>query len=227
MSYTTQQTLQDSTSRKEELHPKSIFALFLNQAVHNTENALKVVLKPKGKNLTGPIPDIVTSLTDKQFELFERNFFRFLVQNEPGSLSTGEIIAIKKKQFCQLFEVLNQLRNYFSHFYYSEKVYITDSSIVGYLENKFEEAKDALLKDYNEEDLKHLDRKEKEYTFFYPVGQDTNKWGFDSYNKALIFLASFFLDKCQCNLLMSKSRGFKKAFDKPSQATRDVFLIFI
>ena len=69
-----------------------------------------------------------------------------------------------------------------------------------------------------------LHEKAGAYIHYHLFEETQDKYKFEP--KAVVLLASFFLDKRQANLLISKIRGFKRTQDKQAQATRNCFTHF-
>ena len=116
---------------QNDYHPKAAFALFLNQAEHNVENALKEVTKTKEFKKSEQVEDCIKNLTSEQFYLLKRKYFKFLRLEDNSKYFEDDIkgiekenerqtkiLAIKKNILLFLFQRLDNFRNFYSHFYH-------------------------------------------------------------------------------------------------------------
>ncbi|HEY4785467.1 MAG TPA: hypothetical protein VIH57_05440 [Bacteroidales bacterium] len=210
-------------NKKPLLQPKAASSLYLNQATHNAGIVLgnvSSIIQGDKELFADYLKRIESNLTENQIQKLESRSFAFL--------RADKIVLQKKKEILfKLLYKLDELRNFHSHYYhFSTLFYFNDEELKLYLEEKFTQACDGLLSSYTPEELAHLNIEDENYRFFKESTDGEFKYCFNRNQKAMAFLASFFLDKRQTNLLLSKIKGFKKAIDKPSQATRDAFTYF-
>jgi hypothetical protein len=209
-------------SQKTPLQTKTAFALYLNQAIHNAYIAFNSAITEKGKAASNykSLDDLERVITESHMQQLQSRYFPFL---RPDKTDWEK----KKGILFKLLRKLDELRNFHSHYYhYTTPFFLNDDELKQYLEEKFAQACDGLLNMYKPEELAHIDISDEYFCFFRELTEADYKYCFAYNQKAMLFLATFFLDKRQANLLISKTKGFKKAFDKPSQATRDAFTYF-
>jgi hypothetical protein len=238
------------TTTEKKCHEKAVFALYLNQAVHNIETSLATETSKsnfgeikKGNNDRIPAnypadtDDFIQfpRLTSTQIESLENNYFRFL-RFETLSFS-------QKKDLLNLLLVyLNRYRNYYSHLVHEDvfSLDLTDrnanrGNIKNYLERKLEDALMQVSKNYSQEELKHV--KNDFRLFTWESEADSDEKIARVLPTGILFLASFFLDKTQVSQMMKQmerfayhpergSVSFKQNHKQKFKATIDVFRHF-
>ncbi len=148
-------------------HPKAAFALFLNQAEHNLEKALKEITNTKEFKNSDQIEKCINNLSSENFIGLENKYFKFLrlkdnskyFEDEIKNISSEtekqeKIIEVKQYYLLFIYQKLNNFRNFYSHFYHrnydknknnifeikeatKEEKYLKE-----FLEQRFEDAKE-------------------------------------------------------------------------------------
>lgn len=155
-----------TTENKPKYHPKAVFALYLNQALHNFEKAVEDILELKNfelqikgqkDNTLEAIKNLLdeNNLPNNNFLNLERKYFRFLQKTK--NEEKIEIIEI-------IIDKLYDLRNFYSHNYhydthckFAKQIESDQSILFSYLSEKYQQAKEEIGKNYELETLTHLD----------------------------------------------------------------------
>ena len=127
-------------NKTPKYHPKAAFALFLNQAEHNVEKALKEVTKRKDDfNNSKQVKSCIENLSFEQMYKLENKYFNFLRINynnqesykffsdfidtetkeiEKEEEKQAKILEIKRQILLFSFQRLDDFRNFYSHFFH-------------------------------------------------------------------------------------------------------------
>lgn len=240
-----------------ELKDKHFWAAFLNLARHNvyiTVNHINKVLELKNKKDQDIIIDndqdilaIKTHWEKVNGDLNKTERLRELMTKHFPFLETAiysknkedkEEVKQEKQAKAQSFdslkhclflflEKLQETRNYYSHYKYSEstKEPMLEKELLKKMYNIFDDNIQLVIKDYQhnkdinpDEDFKHLDRTEKEFNYYFT----TNKKG-NITASGLLFFVSLFLEKKDAIWMQQKLRGFKDNRESKKKMTHEVF----
>ncbi len=186
--------------KQAKWHPKAVMSLYLEQAKSNFDKFLEIMNITDSKNIT-----------DIKFEELSERFIPAFA-NYQGNKT--ELLKSAKK-------ALDGFRNFFSHNYHTPECFeVKDNCIKEFIEQKFIEAKEKLSFSFNDEEIKHINQDDDHYKLF---DEKDAKFYFRKNFKAILILASFFLNKEQCEKMISNIKGFKKTFDTSSRATRECY----
>jgi hypothetical protein len=203
------------TTTEKKYHEKAVFALYLNQAVHNIQLALKVnddkKIKPALSNLTINDADNSEIATKKRKDLIllERNWFRFLKSEVREHNQKVEILQM-------LVDRLKNLRNYYSHGDHLTgqifRIELPDQNeesqhIRSYLKGKFLEIfqSESIQGKFSQKEVAEI---QSDFPLFKALTKTVKKkkeisaYRFTPFGT--LFLASFFLTKRQINLFRSQ-----------------------
>ncbi len=240
-----------------ELKDKHFWAAFLNLARHNvyiTVNHINKILELKNKkdqeiiidndqdilaiktlwekvngdlNKTGRLRELMT----KHFPFLEAAIY---TKNKEDKEEVKEEKQAKAQSFESLkhclflfLEKLQEARNYYSHYKYSEstKEPMLEKELLKKMYNIFDDSIQLVINDYQhnkdinpKEDFKHLDRTEEEFNYYFT----TNKKG-NITESGLLFFVSLFLEKKDAIWMQKKLRGFKDSRQKYQKMTNEVF----
>ncbi|BAU18623.1 conserved hypothetical protein [Prevotella intermedia] len=240
-----------------ELKDKHFWAAFLNLARHNvyiTVNHINKVLELKNKKDQDIIIDndqdilaIKTHWEKVNGDLNKTERLRELMTKHFPFLETAiysknkedkEEVKQEKQAKAQSFdslkhclflflEKLQETRNYYSHYKYSEstKEPMLEKELLKKMYNIFDDNIQLVIKDYQhnkdinpDEDFKHLDRTEEDFNYYFT----RNKKG-NITESGLLFFVSLFLEKKDAIWMQQKLRGFKDNRESKKKMTHEVF----
>lgn len=237
------------------LDNKHFWAAFLNLARHNvyiTVNHINKVLELKNKKDQDIIIDNDQDIlaikthwekvngdlnkTERLRELMTKHFpfleTAIYTKNKEDKEEVKQEKQAKAQSFDSLkhclflfLEKLQEARNYYSHYKYSEstKEPMLEKELLKKMYNIFDDNIQLVIKDYQhnkdinpDEDFKHLDRKEQfKYSFADNEGNITES--------GLLFFVSLFLEKKDAIWMQQKLRGFKDNRESKKKMTHEVF----
>jgi hypothetical protein len=240
-----------------ELEDKHFWAAFLNLARHNvyiTVNHINKVLELKNKKDQDIIIDndqdilaIKTHWEKVDGDLNKTERLRELMTKHFPFLETAiysknkedkEEVKQEKQAKAQSFdslkhclflflEKLQEARNYYSHYKYSEstKEPMLEKELLKKMYNIFDDNIQLVIKDYQhnkdinpDEDFKHLDRTEEDFNYYFT----RNKKG-NITESGLLFFVSLFLEKKDAIWMQQKLTGFKDNRESKKKMTHEVF----
>lgn len=240
-----------------ELKDKHFWAAFLNLARHNvyiTVNHINKVLELKNKKDQDIIIDNDQDIlaikthwekvngdlnkTERLRELMTKHFpfleTAIYTKNKEDKEEVKQEKQAKAQSFDSLkhclflfLEKLQEARNYYSHYKYSEstKEPMLEKELLKKMYNIFDDNIQLVIKDYQhnkdinpDEDFKHLNRTEKEFNYYFT----TNKKG-NITASGLLFFVSLFLEKKDAIWVQKKLEGFKCSNESYQKMTNEVF----
>lgn len=246
-----------TTESTNMLDNKHFWAAFLNLARHNvyiTVNHINKVLELKNKKDQDIIIDNDQDIlaikthwekvngdlnkTERLRELMTKHFpfleTAIYTKNKEDKEEVKQEKQAKAQSFDSLkhclflfLEKLQEARNYYSHYKYSEstKEPMLEKELLKKMYNIFDDNIRLVIKDYQhnkdinpDEDFKHLNRTEKEFNYYFT----TNKKG-NITESGLLFFVSLFLEKKDAIWMQQKLRGFKDNRESKKKMTHEVF----
>lgn len=239
------------------LDNKHFWAAFLNLARHNvyiTVNHINKVLELKNKKdqdiLIDNDQDILAikthwekvngdlNKTERLRELMTKHFpfleTAIYTKNKEDKEEVKQEKQAKAQSFDSLkhclflfLEKLQEARNYYSHYKYSEstKEPMLEKELLKKMYNIFDDNIQLVIKDYQhnkdinpDEDFKHLDRTEEEFNYYFTRNKKGNITA-----SGLLFFVSLFLEKKDAIWMQQKLRGFKDNRESKKKMTHEVF----
>ena len=246
-----------TTESTNMLDNKHFWAAFLNLARHNvyiTVNHINKVLELKNKKDQDIIIDNDQDIlaikthwekvngdlnkTERLRELMTKHFpfleTAIYTKNKEDKEEVKQEKQAKAQSFDSLkhclflfLEKLQEARNYYSHYKYSEstKEPMLEKELLKKMYNIFDDNIQLVIKDYQhnkdinpDEDFKHLNRTEKEFNYYFT----TNKKG-NITASGLLFFVSLFLEKKDAIWMQQKLKGFKDNRESKKKMTHEVF----
>lgn len=239
------------------LDNKHFWAAFLNLARHNvyiTVNHINKVLELKNKKdqdiLIDNDQDILAikthwekvngdlNKTERLRELMTKHFpfleTAIYTKNKEDKEEVKQEKQAKAQSFDSLkhclilfLEKLQEARNYYSHYKYSEstKEPMLEKELLKKMYNIFDDNIRLVIKDYQhnkdinpDEDFKHLDRTEEDFNYYFTRNKKGNITA-----SGLLFFVSLFLEKKDAIWMQQKLRGFKDNRESKKKMTHEVF----
>lgn len=239
------------------LDNKHFWAAFLNLARHNvyiTVNHINKVLELKNKKDQDIIIDNDQDIlaikthwekvdgdlnkTERLRELMTKHFpfleTAIYTKNKEDKEEVKQEKQAKAQSFDSLkhclflfLEKLQEARNYYSHYKYSEstKEPMLEKELLKKMYNIFDDNIRLVIKDYQhnkdinpDEDFKHLDRTEEEFNYYFTRNKKGNITA-----SGLLFFVSLFLEKKDAIWMQQKLRGFKDNRESKKKMTHEVF----
>ena len=245
--------MEDDKKTKEStytLDNKHFWAAFLNLARHNvyiTINHINKLLEIREIDNDEKVLDIKAlwekvngdlNKTERLRELMTKHFPFLETAIYSKNKEDKEEVKQEKQAKAQSFdslkhclflflEKLQEARNYYSHYKYSEstKEPMLEKELLKKMYNIFDDNIQLVIKDYQhnkdinpDEDFKHLDRTEEEFNYYFT----TNKKG-NITASGLLFFVSLFLEKKDAIWMQQKLRGFKDNRESKKKMTHEVF----
>lgn len=245
--------MEDDKKTKEStytLDNKHFWAAFLNLARHNvyiTINHINKLLEIREIDNDEKVLDIKAlwekvngdlNKTERLRELMTKHFPFLETAIYSKNKEDKEEVKQEKQAKAQSFdslkhclflflEKLQEARNYYSHYKYSEstKEPMLEKELLKKMYNIFDDNIRLVIKDYQhnkdinpDEDFKHLDRTEEEFNYYFT----TNKKG-NITASGLLFFVSLFLEKKDAIWMQQKLRGFKDNRESKKKMTHEVF----
>ena len=245
--------MEDDKKTKEStytLDNKHFWAAFLNLARHNvyiTINHINKLLEIREIDNDEKVLDIKAlwekvngdlNKTERLRELMTKHFpfleTAIYTKNKEDKEEVKQEKQAKAQSFDSLkhclflfLEKLQEARNYYSHYKYSEstKEPMLEKELLKKMYNIFDDNIQLVIKDYQhnkdinpDEDFKHLNRTEKEFNYYFT----TNKKG-NITASGLLFFVSLFLEKKDAIWMQQKLRGFKDNRESKKKMTHEVF----
>ena len=236
-----------STYNKDDKH---FWAAFLNLARHNvyiTINHINKLLEIREIDNDEKVLDIKTLWQKVNKDLNQKARLRELMTKHFPFLETAIYTKNKedKKEVKQekqaeaqsleslkdclflFLEKLQEARNYYSHYKYSEstKEPMLEKELLKKMYNIFDENIQLVKKDYQhnkdinpDEDFKHLDRTEEEFNYYFTKDKKGNIT-----ESGLLFFVSLFLEKKDAIWMQQKLTGFKDNRENKKKMTHEVF----
>ncbi|MBF1452270.1 type VI-B CRISPR-associated RNA-guided ribonuclease Cas13b [Prevotella pallens] len=234
-----------STYNKDDKH---FWAAFLNLARHNvyiTINHINKLLEIREIDNDEKVLDIkalwqkvnkdlnqkarLRELMTKHFPFLETAIYTKNKEDkkEVKQEKQAEAQSLESLKDCLFLflEKLQEARNYYSHYKYSEstKEPMLEEGLLEKMYNIFDDNIQLVIKDYQhnkdinpDEDFKHLDRKGQfKYSFADNEGNITES--------GLLFFVSLFLEKKDAIWMQQKFTGFKDNRENNKQMTHEVF----
>ena len=231
-----------------ELKDKHFWAAFLNLARHNvyiTINHINKLLEIREIDNDEKVLDIkalwqkgnkdlnqkarLRELMTKHFPFLETAIYTKNKEDkeEVKQEKQAEAQSLESLKDCLFLflEKLQEARNYYSHYQYSEstKEPMLEEGLLEKMYNIFDDNIQLVIKDYQhnkdinpDEDFKHLDRKGQfKYSFADNEGNITES--------GLLFFVSLFLEKKDAIWMQQKLRGFKDNRESKKKMTHEVF----
>ena len=231
-----------------ELKDKHFWAAFLNLARHNVyitinhinklleireiDNDEKVLdIKALWEKVNGDLnkTERLRELMTKHFPFLETAIYTKNKEDkkEVKQEKQAEAQSLESLKDCLFLflEKLQEARNYYSHYKYSEfsKEPEFEEGLLEKMYNIFDDNIQLVIKDYQhnkdinpDEDFKHLDRKGQfKYSFADNEGNITES--------GLLFFVSLFLEKKDAIWMQQKLRGFKDNRESKKKMTHEVF----
>ena len=231
-----------------ELEDKHFWAAFLNLARHNvyiTINHINKLLEIREIDNDEKVLDIkalwqkgnkdlnqkarLRELMTKHFPFLETAIYTKNKEDkkEVKQEKQAEAQSLESLKDCLFLflEKLQEARNYYSHYKYSEstKEPMLEEGLLEKMYNIFDDNIQLVIKDYQhnkdinpDEDFKHLDRKGQfKYSFADNEGNITES--------GLLFFVSLFLEKKDAIWMQQKLRGFKDNRESKKKMTHEVF----
>ena len=239
------------------LDNKHFWAAFLNLARHNvyiTVNHINKTLELKNKkdqeiiidndqdilaiktlweNVNGDLnkTERLRELMTKHFPFLETAIYSKNKEDNEEVKQEKQATAqsFKSLKHCLILflEKLQEARNYYSHYKYSEstKEPMLEKELLKKMYNIFDENIQLVKKDYQhnkdinpDEDFKHLDRTEEEFNYYFTKDKKGNIT-----ESGLLFFVSLFLEKKDAIWMQQKLRGFKDNREDKKKMTHEVF----
>ena len=239
------------------LNDKHFWAAFLNLARHNvyiTVNHINKVLELKNKKDQDIIIDNDQDIlaikthwekvdgdlnkTERLRELMTKHFpfleTAIYTKNKEDKEEVKQEKQAKAQSFDSLkhclflfLEKLQEARNYYSHYKYSEstKEPMLEKELLKKMYNIFDDNIQLVIKDYQhnkdinpDEDFKHLDRTEEDFNYYFTRNKKGNITA-----SGLLFFVSLFLEKKDAIWMQQKLRGFKDNRESKKKMTHEVF----
>lgn len=246
-----------TTESTNMLDNKHFWAAFLNLARHNvyiTVNHINKVLELKNKKDQDIIIDNDQDIlaikthwekvngdlnkTERLRELMTKHFpfleTAIYTKNKEDKEEVKQEKQAKAQSFDSLkhclflfLEKLQEARNYYSHYKYSEstKEPMLEKELLKKMYNIFDDNIQLVIKDYQhnkdinpDEDFKHLDRTEEEFNYYFTRNKKGNITA-----SGLLFFVSLFLEKKDAIWMQQKLRGFKDNRESKKKMTHEVF----
>ena len=231
-----------------ELEDKHFWAAFLNLARHNvyiTINHINKLLEIREIDNDEKVLDIkalwqkgnkdlnqkarLRELMTKHFPFLETAIYTKNKEDkkEVKQEKQAEAQSLESLKDCLFLflEKLQEARNYYSHYKYSEstKEPMLEEGLLEKMYNIFDDNIQLVIKDYQhnkdinpDEDFKHLDRKGQfKYSFADNEGNITES--------GLLFFVSLFLEKKDAIWMQQKLTGFKDNRESKKKMTHEVF----
>ncbi len=235
-------------SIRYELKDKHFWAAFLNLARHNvyiTINHINKLLEIREIDNDEKVLDIkalwqkgnkdlnqkarLRELMTKHFPFLETAIYTKNKEDkkEVKQEKQAEAQSLESLKDCLFLflEKLQEARNYYSHYKYSEstKEPMLEEGLLEKMYNIFDDNIQLVIKDYQhnkdinpDEDFKHLDRKGQfKYSFADNEGNITES--------GLLFFVSLFLEKKDAIWMQQKLTGFKDNRESKKKMTHEVF----
>ena len=239
------------------LDNKHFWAAFLNLARHNvyiTVNHINKVLELKNKKDQDIIIDNDQDIlaikthwekvdgdlnkTERLRELMTKHFpfleTAIYTKNKEDKKEVKQEKQAKAQSFDSLkhclflfLEKLQEARNYYSHYKYSEstKEPMLEKELLKKMYNIFDDNIQLVIKDYQhnkdinpDEDFKHLDRTEEDFNYYFTRNKKGNITA-----SGLLFFVSLFLEKKDAIWMQQKLTGFKDNRESKKKMTHEVF----
>ena len=239
------------------LDNKHFWAAFLNLARHNvyiTVNHINKILELKNKKDQDIIIDNDQDIlaikthwekvdgdlnkTERLRELMTKHFpfleTAIYTKNKEDKEEVKQEKQAKAQSFDSLkhclflfLEKLQEARNYYSHYKYSEstKEPMLEKELLKKMYNIFDDNIQLVIQDYQhnkdinpDEDFKHLDRTEEDFNYYFT----RNKKG-NITTSGLLFFVSLFLEKKDAIWMQQKLRGFKDNRESKKKMTHEIF----
>ena len=246
-----------TTESTNMLDNKHFWAAFLNLARHNvyiTVNHINKVLELKNKKDQDIIIDNDQDIlaikthwekvdgdlnkTERLRELMTKHFpfleTAIYTKNKEDKEEVKQEKQAKAQSFDSLkhclflfLEKLQEARNYYSHYKYSEstKEPMLEKELLKKMYNIFDDNIQLVIKDYQhnkdinpDEDFKHLDRTEEDFNYYFTRNKKGNITA-----SGLLFFVSLFLEKKDAIWMQQKLRGFKDNRESKKKMTHEVF----
>ena len=236
-----------STYNKDDKH---FWAAFLNLARHNvyiTINHINKLLEIREIDNDEKILDIKAlwekvngdlNKTERLRELMTKHFpfleTAIYTKNKEDKEEVKQEKQAKAQSFDSLkhclflfLEKLQEARNYYSHYKYSEstKEPMLEKELLKKMYNIFDDNIQLVIKDYQhnkdinpDEDFKHLDRTEEDFNYYFARNKKGNITA-----SGLLFFVSLFLEKKDAIWMQQKLRGFKDNRESKKKMTHEVF----
>ena len=233
-----------------ELKDKHFWAAFLNFARHNvyiTINHINKLLEIREIDNDEKVLDIKAlwekvngdlNKTERLRELMTKHFpfleTAIYTKNKEDKEEVKQEKQAKAQSFDSLkhclflfLEKLQEARNYYSHYKYSEstKEPMLEKELLKKMYNIFDDNIRLVIKDYQhnkdinpDEDFKHLDRTEEEFNYYFTRNKKGNITA-----SGLLFFVSLFLEKKDAIWMQQKLRGFKDNRESKKKMTHEVF----
>lgn len=245
--------MEDDKKTKEStnmLDNKHFWAAFLNLARHNvyiTINHINKLLEIREIDNDEKVLDIKALWQKGNKDLNQKARLRELMTKHFPFLETAiytknkedkEEVKQEKQAKAQSFdslkhclflflEKLQEARNYYSHYKYSEstKEPMLEKELLKKMYNIFDDNIQLVIKDYQhnkdinpDEDFKHLDRTEEDFNYYFTRNKKGNITA-----SGLLFFVSLFLEKKDAIWIQQKLRGFKDNRESKKKMTHEVF----
>ncbi|MFP3765656.1 type VI-B CRISPR-associated RNA-guided ribonuclease Cas13b [Prevotella intermedia] len=246
-----------TTESTNMLDNKHFWAAFLNLARHNvyiTVNHINKVLELKNKKDQDIIIDNDQDIlaikthwekvngdlnkTERLRELMTKHFpfleTAIYTKNKEDKEEVKQEKQAKAQSFDSLkhclflfLEKLQEARNYYSHYKYSEstKEPMLEKELLKKMYNIFDDNIQLVIKDYQHnkdinpnEDFKHLDRTEEDFNYYFTRNKKGNITA-----SGLLFFVSLFLEKKDAIWMQQKLKGFKDNRESKKKMTHEVF----
>lgn len=233
-----------------ELKDKHFWAAFLNLARHNvyiTINHINKLLEIREIDNDEKVLDIKAlwekvngdlNKTERLRELMTKHFPFLETAIYSKNKEDKEEVKQEKQAKAQSFdslkhclflflEKLQEARNYYSHYKYSEstKEPMLEKELLKKMYNIFDDNIQLVIKDYQhnkdinpDEDFKHLDRTKEEFNYYFTRNKKGNITA-----SGLLFFVSLFLEKKDAIWMQQKLRGFKDNRESKKKMTHEVF----
>ena len=245
--------MEDDKKTKEStnmLDNKHFWAAFLNLARHNvyiTINHINKLLEIREIDNDEKVLDIKAlwqkvngdlNKTERLRELMTKHFpfleTAIYTKNKEDKKEVKQEKQAKAQSFDSLkhclflfLEKLQEARNYYSHYKYSEstKEPMLEKELLKKMYNIFDDNIQLVIKDYQhnkdinpDEDFKHLDRTEEDFNYYFTRNKKGNITA-----SGLLFFVSLFLEKKDAIWMQQKLRGFKDNRESKKKMTHEVF----
>lgn len=233
-----------------ELKDKHFWAAFLNLARHNvyiTINHINKLLEIREIDNDEKVLDIkalwqkgnkdlnqkarLRELMTKHFPFLETAIYTKNKEDkeEVKQEKQAEAQSLESLKDCLFLflEKLQEARNYYSHYKYSEstKEPEFEEKLLEKMYNIFDDNIQLVIKDYQhnkdinpDEDFKHLDRTEEDFNYYFTRNKKGNITA-----SCLLFFVSLFLEKKDAIWMQQKLKGFKDNRESKKKMTHEVF----
>lgn len=233
-----------------ELEDKHFWAAFLNLARHNvyiTINHINKLLEIREIDNDEKVLDIkalwqkgnkdlnqkarLRELMTKHFPFLETAIYTKNKEDkkEVKQEKQAEAQSLESLKDCLFLflEKLQEARNYYSHYKYSEstKEPMLEKELLKKMYNIFDDNIQLVIKDYQhnkdinpDEDFKHLDRTKEEFNYYFTRNKKGNITA-----SGLLFFVSLFLEKKDAIWMQQKLTGFKDNRESKKKMTHEVF----